>query len=268
MSSKSVAILGAGPAGLLAAHAASQAGWDFRIFSIKEPSPMDGAQYLHEPIDGLTGATPDATISYAKVGTAEGYAAKVYGDPLAPTSWAKFRQGDHPAWALHAAYDRLRDLYWSEVVDRSIEKGDISKIANGWNFVFNSLPAPALCSNRDHRFTSQRVHFADVSFNSIDNFIVYNGRLQTDWYRTSSLFGHTSTEWSDHRPHPAGSAMREGVKPISTDCNCHAAHENLIRIGRFGEWRKAVLVNDAYRKVMRTLADYEARNAPITKRAG
>ncbi|HEY7420289.1 MAG TPA: hypothetical protein VH593_34240, partial [Ktedonobacteraceae bacterium] len=79
-------VLGCGPAGLLAAHACSLNGADVRIFSLKRPSYISGAQYLHQAIPGLSGA-PDGDIMITKVGTREGYAKKVYGNANKATSW-------------------------------------------------------------------------------------------------------------------------------------------------------------------------------------
>ena len=76
-----VAVLGSGPAGLLAAHACVQQGVEPKIYSLKEKSLMFGAMYLHEPIPDLNDPDrPDHDIMIVKEGTREGYAKNVYGD--------------------------------------------------------------------------------------------------------------------------------------------------------------------------------------------
>src|SRR4051794_36471109 len=112
-----VAVLGCGPAGLLSAHAAILGGCDVLVYSIKQKSPMNGAQYLHSPIPELTSQDPDAIIRYAKVGTRAGYATKVYGHPEAPCSWDKFEEGPRPAWSLSDSYEELWSRYGDLIID-------------------------------------------------------------------------------------------------------------------------------------------------------
>src|SRR3546814_7896241 len=53
-----VLILGCGPAGLIAAHAAKRMDADFIVMSKARKSFMNGAQYLHAPIPGVSLAEP------------------------------------------------------------------------------------------------------------------------------------------------------------------------------------------------------------------
>ena len=73
-------ILGSGPAGLFAAHAASMSGSEIMIMSKPRKSFMRGAQYLHRPIPGLSSEQNSFIISYEMVGDIEGYKRKVYGN--------------------------------------------------------------------------------------------------------------------------------------------------------------------------------------------
>src|SRR5262245_15995908 len=90
-----VVVLGCGPAGLLAAHAASLYGCDVRILSIRQPSIISGAQFLHEHIPGVTGDI-DGHVLFMKAGTAGGYAKKVYGNSRIPTSWDLWEPESRP----------------------------------------------------------------------------------------------------------------------------------------------------------------------------
>lgn len=237
---RDVAILGCGPAGLLAALAVEQAGFNPVIYSIKAKSVMPGAQFLHEPIVGLTNDDPDMEITFIKQGTKEVYAMKVYGDPEAPCSWDDYPQGARPAWSLSDAYDRLWDRYGDQVIEGAVKPLSLNTIESMYDLVFSTIPAPVLCSNWLHRFPSASVWIR--SWNHADTsakpFVEYNGSQLVGYYRMSTIGGWSSTEFG----HRALNTV-EGKKPLGTDCNCRP---EIHRLGRFGKWQKGVLVHHAY----------------------
>ena len=57
-----VAVLGCGPAGLIAAWAAEQAGADVQIYSKKVQSIIPGSQYLHGPIPGVSSPYAEGVV--------------------------------------------------------------------------------------------------------------------------------------------------------------------------------------------------------------
>jgi len=245
-----VAVLGCGPAGLFAAHAANQLGHDVTILSRKKQSVITGAQYLHSEVPDVTDGEPHGVLNYVRVGNAQGYAHKVYGTPDAPCSWHRFPSGEYAAWSLEAAYRNLMALYWDEVLDLEIDCSHIADICGDHEAVLCTVPARDLCYRHEHRFDGQEVVITKQQLVHVHNLIVYNGRmLPTDrWYRASNIFGHCSTEYSMASVRDAGLYVGwQGVKPVSTDCDCHEDHMNFHRLGRFGRWEKSVLVDDAYR---------------------
>lgn len=247
-----VAVLGCGPAGLLAAHATALEGHEPLIFSRPVPSKIHGAQYIHEPIPEVTG--PPSVISYAKLGDSGGYAEKVYGSPLAPSSWASFPQGEYPAWAMGAVYDALWERYESLIRPAEIDAAGVRAICElpDVDLVFCSVPLKYLCEKPEvHRFTHASVAFEPKCYVSMTNVVVYSGRKSEAWYRTSSLFSHDWTEYGE-----SSSAVPEGwmtgIKPIETDCDC-LDHPKLVKVGRFGKWEKKVLVTDAFKDAKEAL---------------
>ena len=84
---KKVYVLGAGPAGLLAARAALEMRYETGIYSapdkygMPKKSELFGCQYLHAYIPGV-GLMRDGyrNVSYQLKGTVDGYRTKVYGD--------------------------------------------------------------------------------------------------------------------------------------------------------------------------------------------
>jgi hypothetical protein len=240
-----VLVIGCGPAGLIAAEAAFMCDAKVKIVSRKVKSPMPGAQYLHRPIPGISPAQPSGRLNYIKLGTRQGYAAKVYGDPNAAVSWDSYREGLHQAWSLSETYDTLWERWEKLIHDQKMNGQHIRFMCNNFDLVISTVPAPILCRG-GHEFKEQQVWITDKAWSECPlNSIVYNG-AEDDWYRTSRIFGHEHTEYA--HPVPAG---RVGVKPISTNCDC--GPDNLLRAGRFGKWNKHVLVHHVWEEVMGAL---------------
>ncbi len=242
-------ILGCGPAGLLAAHAVSQAGFSPVIHSIKEPSHIKGAQFIHKAIPGITKASPDCMVMFEKRGAKENYALKVYGDASAPTSWDDFPAGPVKAWSMTEVYQKLWSQYEECIIDTEIREPYINDLISTGLDVFSSITPLGYCFN-GHAFEWQDVWIVNrKSFDSKeDNAIVYNGVESDSWYRSSSIMGHDGTEYGQ-----TPGKTRASRKPLSTNCDCFMDQANFYRIGRFGEFRKGLLVHDAYRKVSEVL---------------
>ena len=64
-----VAIIGAGPCGLLAAYAVESRGCEATLFAPEIRDEFLGAQVLHKSIPGLTGVFSDAIVHIARWGT-------------------------------------------------------------------------------------------------------------------------------------------------------------------------------------------------------
>lgn len=269
-----IAVLGSGPAALLAAHASEAAGHDVTIFTkSRKPSPITGAQYIHEPIPGLTGEEPDGIVRFHKIGTREGYANKVYGDPFAHTSWEIFPVGFRPMWSMKKVYDRLHnewvermntvdiDCTWLDYLE---DKRDMFAL------VISGIPCPVICRDPSHEFPSVEVLFEDHDHkdsNLGEHYIYYSGSESDPWYRSSHVGGQGWFEYgivegdkllAGATVNPAQERhLRTGYKPLNTDCNCR---RRMIRVGRFGTWTKGVLVHHAYFK---TLDALEVTSKPL-----
>ena len=219
-----ISILGCGPAGLLAAHAAALTGQDFIIYSKKQKSRIGGAQFLHVQIPGITLEQPDTYLDFIHIGTKRGYAMKVYGDPEADVSWGSYPDGYHPAWNMRAAYDRLWDLYEDVIDDQEVTPSFVHDALAGGDFIISSIPPMAYCIRPDHHFfRSQRVWITQGA-TTPDNSVMYNGAPDAKWYRASCIFEHASTEWPFIQ---AGSV--EVNKPLHTNCDCWPG---IKRVGR------------------------------------
>lgn len=258
MSSLKVAILGCGPAGIFAAHAAAEAHAHFNIFSKPRKSYMRGAQYLHRPIPGLSG--DPFQVEYSLKGTTKGYRNKVYGDTSDVLVSPETLVGTADAWDIREAYDAGWDRYHRRVLDADISKwteDDLFALTSKYDLVVSTIPANLLCRH-EHDFSYQSVQVTDFiktqgPFEGRDNLVVCSGDSDDWWYRQSRIHGWENTEY------PEGvdlSNLREMAhvfdveKPISNNCDCF---KGIAREGRYGRWQKGVLSHEAYYNTAHTL---------------
>ncbi len=83
-----------------------------------------------------------------------------------------------------------------------------------------------------------------------DNFVICDGTPDMDWYRVANVFGYRTVEWPYNVQFADDTIAVRVVKPLSTNCDCHP---DVIRVGRYGEWSKSVLVHEVYNKVIEAL---------------
>ena len=248
---KNVAVLGCGPTGLLVAHAVEGAGHCPHIISRKVKSNIPGSQHLHGPVPGLTSQYPEGTIQFVRIGTAEGYARKVYGDPERETGWDNYLQV-YPSWNVIKAYDRLWEKYEGEVTDFDVTIGAIPEIIDMYDMVISTIPGQTLCVNESHTFESQEYYIKVLPTPPADEnheIVIYNGLPEDDWYRWSILGGKCSIE-SVHDLWPKDEHVIEGYKAIGNDCDCFPT---VHRCGRWAEWRHGVTMFKSYEKAVRIM---------------
>ena len=245
-----VAIIGCGPAGLLAAYASERRGWEPVVFSASvRPSPDAKATFLHSSIPGLTSDRPDAHMKLAKVGTAGGYARKAYGDDRRSTSWERFQQGTIRAWDLAPVYAELWRRYRGRVNLMIAGPGDARDLVDSYDLVINAASAPALCA-KGHEFPRREIWVKDGAPAGVGiNTMIYNGSRHYDWYRSSDVFGRRATEYGEEVE-----GADRGIKVKRTSCNCHP---KIKRVGRWGRWMPGVLLDQAFADANRIL--YHAR---------
>lgn len=241
-----VAVIGCGPAGLLAAAAAEESGHKVSIYSLKRKSRIGGAQYLHNPIDGITPKEPESYIKVVKIGSKEGYAHKVYGDKGQAVSWDLYDdQQEVPAWDIIKAYDLLWDRYEPIIKDRPVSEELLFGMLGYADVVINAAPLKALC-NRWHTFKQQYIFVRPVGMNlvSYESFILYNGDKLWPWYRSSRVFGREMTEWSvNAEPSQLPDGAFAVKKPVHTNCDCWP---EIVKVGRYGKWKKSDLASNAF----------------------
>lgn len=241
-----IAIIGAGPCGLLAAYALESQGCDVTIMSPEVRTEFLGAQVLHRAIPGLTGVFADAIVHIAKWGQEPVYRQKVYGsiDLDGPTSWDEY-QGTLAVWNMTSVNRHLLNALTKRIVTRFVKPAHIPMLAREYDAIINTAPAPAFCEYPGlHVFPSVRVTIMNVAAVGVaPSQIVYNGTPHDEWYRSSRLFGHGSTEHGGDRSLEIGGTCVR--KPLWTDCDCHLG-ARYYRAGRYGRWQKGVLAHDGF----------------------
>lgn len=260
-----VLILGAGPAGLFAAHAAAMEDCKIIVASKPRKSFMHGAQYLHRPIPGLS-LKPNFTIDYVLEGTAEEYKNKVYrnqdmrGKRVSPEDLV----GRHSAWDIREAYDAAWDLYGGDDILPLELTGNAGEVAGlvRWaeaDMVISTVPATLLCEDPTHTFTSEEVWATDKAMSlesqGRDNVVVCSGDKDRPWYRQSRIQGWGNTEYP-HYVRPPHNPVWKVVKPISSTCTCYP---DIIRAGRYGLWEKGVLSDGAFYATQENIVEAKSR---------
>lgn len=259
--SKSVAILGCGPSGLMVAHAAAMLGWNFRIYSKKRKSRLFGSQYLHEPIPGMT-QEPATIVQYILEGSPEEYRAKVYGEAWDGTVSPEDMTENHYAWDIRATYDRLYSAYEDDIVDCVVDREwqyfPFTKkplpIRRNVDIVISTVPRKIWAEPGDVFLSSNVWAIGDAPelgvrtpFRPADNTVICDGTKDVGWYRASSVFGFCTIEWPERtRPPLEGIALVE--KPLSHNST---AASDFIHLGRYGAWEKGVLTTDVFNQALK-----------------
>jgi hypothetical protein len=273
---KNVVVLGAGPAGLLAAHAANSRGHDVTVLSAPDlsgkpkRSELHGCQYLHRSIPEITYSVDGELVDYQLDGPTDGYRRKVYGDgytgPVSPDEFGPEER--HYAWDLRTAYNKLWNIWRPSIFPFEATPGNVVGLKEDKNnIILCTIPAPALCQDMEnHKFPSREVwamgstdpHHARLRalpYRAPDMTVQCNGWRDTGWYRAATVFGYSTLEWPGGKKPPISGVARVS-KPLSTDCTCNVNVGNAARwyrLGRFGQWRKGVLVHQAYFETIEVL---------------
>lgn len=268
-----IAVLGCGPAGLMAADAAWGEGHEINIFAPAKKSPIAGAQFVHAKTGWYCSTTHDLEVDVIKVGSGEGYAYNVYGDMNAPSSWPKFQTGKLFGWDMKLSYDRLWDRYGELIENETVTAERLMELLKLYDKVISSIPLPFMCYG-NHDFKHQDVFIvhgeADEVHKKSGDMMYYNGlpdslgvfpgqmAVGPAWYRFSQLNGYQAWEYAIHKVSFETLVENKGDdqevasvrKAVSTNCDCWS---DVIRVGRYGCWDKNVLTHHVREQVLNAL---------------
>jgi hypothetical protein len=246
----SVIVIGCGPAGLAAAHAAAGHGATVRIYAPRAKTPQRGPLLIQRPIPGINTDHPDGTIHQLVIGGGIlDYRYKLYGDINIGIN-GNILQPFYHAWRHAETYDRLWSMYSGQIIDRVITPEEMSDIHLEADLVVTTASMKDMCYRNhvggrgpEHVFEQAPVRVStQASYPSQpDNTIVFNAKPDIPWVRSSRIFGNEVTEWVPRSSPPVSSRII--FKPISTTCDCYPL---VLRTGRFGAWRNETWVDTAY----------------------
>lgn len=250
-------VIGAGPAGLAAAHAAVGLGAGVEIIAPKQKTPQNGPLILQRPIPGITRDHPDGYIRQIVIGgSILDYRYKLYQDVNINISGNVLQDGYH-AWKLNEAYDEMWDRYSDLIDDRSVQANELQRLHFRYDLVVSTAPLDRMCTMKDyHNFRYKGVLITKgVSFpGQPENTIIFNADPGVPWVRSSLIFGQGTTEWPLTEADNIGPDRIRIQKPISSTCNCFP---RVLLTGRFGKFRNETWVDTAY---------YDVREAIISER--
>lgn len=271
------AVLGYGPAGLIAAKTLVDEGIDVDVIGAGGKSVIGGAQYLHAPILNAEYVTePEGMIEFLKMGDRDGYAKKIYPEASVDVSWDHY-EGCQPAWALGPVYEILWAHFEDQLIHDTFNGLSLSMLleTGKYDIVFSSIPAHALCLHPgSHGFPKVNIGLVPWSPIRLPNVVLYSGRPDDTWYRTSNIFGERWTEFgspatskatylnlngefADREEDPdLQYEIQRGFKPLGTNCDCHP---DMVRIGRFGLWDRKILLHHVPHQVRAALDERNER---------
>jgi hypothetical protein len=253
-----VAVIGCGPAGLAAVHAAYGLGADVAIFSPGVKSPQKGPLVLQRPIPAITLDHPDGYIKQIVIdGSILDYRYKLYGDINIGINGDILEPGYH-CWNHIRAYDEMWARYMAPVDHRItrvkglISRTELKHLHNEFDLVVNTAPLNKLCCRPSaHVFGFKAVEIT-LRYSYPDqpaDTTIFNAGDRFPWVRSAWLLGNQCTEWLE------GTAPRildpfTIRKPIGHNCDCYP---HVLGTGRFGAWRNQTWVDTAYYDVRSVL---------------
>lgn len=245
-----IAVLGDGPAGMFAAHAAISLGHDVRIFSGKKTYIIKSHRSLLQlPIPQAYGR--GFTVDYQMIGRPEEFRAKGGRREDAVVS-------TESRWSLEQAFDVVNRLYghlvlpWDESVDW---------IPETFDKIVSSVSAKSLCRDPSHEFEGDLVFFnysAPSRLGDRDNIVLASGSSVQPWTVACRVEGAEYTEYplSVLQDSPMATvfgdrAVHQDVVPKSTTCDCYP---HIIRIGPLGRWDGGVSYDNGYYRTKKELS--------------
>lgn len=247
-----VAILGCGPAGLAAAHAAAGLVDQVDIYAPKEQTPQRGPIMLHRPIPGINDSQPDGYVRQIVIGgSILDYRLRLYGDINIAINGDILEPGFH-TWRVPSTYDKMWELYSNFIHGWEVSPEEVDDIAKEYDLVVSTAPAPVLCRSpgwHEFRCADVAIRLQASYPDQPPNTVIYNSYENISWVRSSRIFEAEVTEW---KPEDAPGDAFIIHKPLSTDCTCHPT---VLKTGRMGKWHNETWIDHAY---------YETRTALVS----
>ncbi|KKN86942.1 hypothetical protein LCGC14_0265050 [marine sediment metagenome] len=256
-----IAILGAGPSGMMAAHAASECGNYVDIFDA-DPNKSKrnaGVFFLHASCNlPLTPTSIQQRLLGAEGmlsrNVALAYGQKVYGIPSVKNSVLGPRQvPEIQGYNAGTAINMLWDLYGKQVQTKAIEDlHDIGELLREYDRVISTIPLHHLYSGLDYESATLWIRGGKAPDG--EAWILYNINEHCDWYRCSAIWGTFTMEYrAGYIPVRRPEYNYFEVTKVVGRRNIPAHSERLLFTGRYGAWDKTILTHMVYDRVLEWL---------------
>jgi len=268
-----VCVLGAGPAGLMAAYAAIEAGHEVKVIDkaiaydigqrLASGQLNAGVFLLHDRCGLLPLWGRDEPVIYGVMGgdlrrTSElgrEYSLKVYGAPNVDTSINKYGlAGPRIEYDGTAATWLLFDIVKPFIVQGDVTLDTLIAELNNNDRVISTVPLSVLHPGEMPHVQAWVKHGS----NKGESYVWYAPQPALAWYRASAAFGRFTLEWPGHIDQPDPGARRI-VKPIKPSPEGQAfidaweATNHVLFTGRFGRWDKSIEQHNVYEAVLEFL---------------
>ena len=268
--SKEIAILGAGPAGMMAAHAVSQAGFQPVIYD-RNPDKTRrnaGVFILHDDCGlALKSIEVDQRILGAEIYrreanklflTCKAYNSKVYPkEKPKPTSVSIMDAMKHPRLSVFnvaEALDHLWNMYGKYVKPLEISGfADVFSLGSVYKRVVSTIPMPILFPDIEYFSTDAFVYVSEAP--PEDSFIYYNVGSAINWYRCSAVYGVFTAEYANEQAALQDGHTIDKLKKVQKVIDCDRKDQLpeipwLTLTGRYGAWDKTCLTHHVYADIL------------------
>jgi len=251
---KSVAILGSGLAGMLAAKAIQdmKVKWDFTLFSKdKKLHKPKGFVMLHDKCGIKT--LDDATIKVVQKGRENKYKNKLNYDGMINSSW-KSGLADYyvHGWDIRDANKFLHNIYRTKFSELEITPNNINDILRDYDYVISTIPPDNLTEDITLKYSKVYIREVKDDYKKVEQPVVYyHGDLVPGTRVTLNLWGKSWVEYGKLAPRRFFSGdieLEDFRKPVSASGTMPSA-DNLILAGRYGLWNKNILSHQVYYRI-------------------
>lgn len=239
----SIAVLGCGLSGLMVTQALVDGGIDLdeiEIISdkIEKPEPK-GFMMLHDNC-GMVGLDKEH-FPVIQEGSEREYKKKLNYTGDISASW---KTGLKEYWMVgfnpYQAIDRLWDKYESKITQSKVKPENLDSLKNNYSQVISTIPPTALYNNIKTYSTKIWVEYSEINTNYNPG-VVYNGRKDNWETRKTLLWGKKTVEFCKHLANTT-----EIIKPLRVE---GIPDDNIIKVGRVGQWNKNILAHQVYYKI-------------------
>jgi hypothetical protein len=259
-----IAIVGAGPSGLMAAWASTVCGHSVTLFDkTKQLGKNHGVFYLHEscglPILPHARLITKVVGVTAQVSPSEAYSLKVYGEIGEDVSLNRLTGGGtgyfnklSTIWNAQIGMELLSSLFAENIEEKEIKgPNGIEELLGQFEKVIITAPAFLFLDvDLRNEFKSTVAHIKHVETNfPLDKAIMVYSVGEDPVYRWSITFGQLAIERTTSAP---GFFEVKKVKGTSVDLKSYDS--NILWAGRYGSWNKNILTHNVYEQVIKWLS--------------